>query len=540
MARRRTLIFVTLLTLLAFGLRVLSLDTQSMWRDEVDVLCFAFDFWETLERAMGPDRPAPTPAPDHPRCLPTPGLSQVNPAEGLLPTLRALLTLPGWNGSLYTVAIRPWIGLTGHSAFALRYGALFFGLLAVPLTYVLGRRLLSVGGGLLGATLVALSPHLVWYSQEVKMYGAILALGSLAVYGLRRAVDEASQVSKDFRSLKWWAVAVGATTLALYCHVLAALLIPLQVILGLIWWPRTRRHWRGALVALGCLTLPYLPLLAWQARNWLLPARQATLFTVARLDVMLEATFNGWGGNFVGEPWARLILVALLLLALGGLIRDRLVDRGIESGDRDKDSWREPAALLAWALLPLLGIWLISARQPIFTNRYLVWAAPGFYLLAAAGAVALARLGRGGALIAGGLLAVVWVGDVQALRYQATEPIKPDFRAAADYVENHYQPGDLVIFHLSHVQQNFDFYFEGDYDGWGAPAPGQNMSETDLDFYMRTNTSGHGTLWLVLSEPQMWDPRGLVKAWLDGHAVAPPEVGGFVHVSVYQYTMSNK
>ena len=61
------------------------------------------------------------------------------------------------------------------------------------------------------------------------------------------------------------------------------------------------------------------------------------------------------------------------------------------------------------------------------------------------------------------------------------------------------------------------------------------MSETDLDFYMRTNTSGHSILWLVLSESGMWDPRGLVKAWLDERTVTPPEVRVFAHVSVYRY-----
>ncbi len=563
MTYRRMLTLLTGLTLLAFGLRVLSLDAQSMWRDEVDTLCFALDFWEKLERAVGhgdetgPSLSEPsfeklsTPpwsAPDRPRCQPTPGLSNVDPSDGLWPTLRALLTLPGWNGTLYTVAMRPWIGLTGYSSFALRYSALFFGMLALPLTYVLGRRLFGMTVGLLGATLVAVSPHLVWYSQEAKMYGAILALGLLALYGMRRALDQTSEV------LRWWGVTVGATTLALYTHILTVLLIPLQVALSLIWWPRARRHWRGALVALACLTLPYLPLLVWQSRGWLLPTGQATLFTIRRFDVMLEATFNGWGGHFVGEPWATLILGGLAFLALWGLAwawgegrearnerrgacpEQRRRARG-EGPVLSSGEGREALALMTWVFLPLLGIWFISLRQPIFTNRYLIWAAPAFYMLAAAGAVALARRGRGGALIAGGLLLLVLVGDGRALLHQARQPIKPDFRAAAAYLEPHYRPGDLVIFHLSYMQQNFDFYFAGDYESWGAPAPGEGMSDSDLDFYMRTNTSGHGTIWLVLSEPEMWDPRGLVKAWLDAHAVEPPEAQAFAHVSVYRYVM---
>jgi hypothetical protein len=378
------------------------------------------------------------------------------------------------------------------------------------------------------------------------MYAAILTLSLLAIYGLRRAVDQNSEHARkrhaNSGNLAWWIVTVGATTLALYTHILTALLIPLQVALGLIWWPRTRRHWRVALITLACLTLPYLPLVAWQARNWLLPAGQATLFTVGRLDVMLEATFEGWAGHFVGEPWATVALGGLALLALFGLAGTWLAEDEVEQEDQEieteeSESWREPLALLIWMVMPLLGIWLISARQPIFTNRYLIWAAPAFYLLAAAGVVTLARLGRGGMVLATVLLVVVVAGDGRALLHQATQPIKPDFRAAATYVQERYQPDDLVVFHLSYMENNFDFYFDGAYTGWGAPAPAGSMSDMDVDFHMQAGTRGYGTVWLVLSEAQMWDPSGQVKAWMDAHAVTPPEERVFAHVSVYRYKL---
>ncbi len=540
MMRHRTLILLVVL-FFAFALRALSLDAQSMWRDEIDTFCFTLDFWEKLEQAAAaspvPEGDVSRAEPGRPRCQPTPGLSRIDPSQGVWPTLRALLTLPGWNGPLYTIAVRPWVGLTGYSPFALRYSSLIFGVLAVPLTYVLGRRLLGQAVGLIGAVLVAFSPHLVWYSQEAKMYAAVLAWGLLAIYGLRRAVD-------DDRGARWWGVVVGATTLALYHHILAALLIPLLVVLGVIWWPRTRTHRRGALCALACLTLPYLPLLIWQVDSWLAPAGQATLFTTRRLGMMLGATLEAWGGNFVGEPWATQILAALTFLAVCGLAWDWLTGGG-QTGEG-----REPLALLAWAGLPLMGVWAISTRQPIFVNRYMIWAAPAFYLLAAAGAVALARqtgrrlaqeawveaLCRAGRWIAGGVLLLILVGDGRALLHQATQPIKPDFRAAAACVKAGYRPGDLVLFHLSYMQQNFDYYYGTDYEGRGAPAPGESMSEAELDFYMRTKVSGYEKIWLVLSEAEMWDPRGLVKSWLDEHAPDPPEECVFAHVSVYRYS----
>lgn len=551
MIHRHTLLLLSCLTLLAFGLRVLPLDTQSMWRDEIDTFCFALDFWDVVQQAAGysrssganlSDPPSDEPSsPGRPHCQPTPGLSRVDPSGGLWSTLRTLLTLSGWNGPLYTIAMRPWIGLTGYSSFALRYSSLLLALVAVPLTYVLGRRILGTMVGLIGAMLVALSPHLVWYSQEAKMYAAILTLSLLAIYALRRALDQPCRVFEGLRSLSWWATTVIATTLAFYSHVLAALLIPLQVTLSLVWWPRTRRHWRSASIALAFLTLPYLPLAIWQVRSWLLPSGQATLFTNDRIDLMLDATFDGWGGHLVGEPWATLILAGLALLALFGLARAWLTKREIdtETGERDRHrtGWREPMALAAWISLPLVGIWLISVRQPIFTNRYLVWAAPAFYLLAASGFVGMVRLGRKGALVALGLLLLVVVGDGRALWHQATQPIKPDFKGAAAYLEQRYRPDDLIVFHLSYMADSFDYYYSGAYDSWGAPAPEGGLPENDLELLMRVNTKDHGTVWLVLSESRMWDPRGLIKAWMDAHTMIPPQEQIFAHVSVYRYEL---
>jgi hypothetical protein len=316
--------------------------------------------------------------------------------------------------------------------------------------------------------------------------------------------------------------------------------------LGLIWWPRTRQHWRGALIALSCLTLPYLPLLVWQARNWLMPSGAATLFTIDRLDTILEITFDGWAGHHVQAPWSTLVLIGLALLALVGVTSSLItLDEPNRKTPKNRvrkhklAPWRDVAALMAWMIVPILGIWLISARQPIFTNRYLVWAAPAFYLLASVGFTTLLRAGLGGALVAGMLMLAVLAGNVSALRFQATQPLKPDFSAAAAYVEQAYQPGDLVIFHLSYLENNFDYYYEGAYDGWGAPAPASGLSASDIDAYMLANTTGRATLWLILSESEMWDPQGIVRGWLDANAGPATTEQVFVHVSVIQYQLQD-
>jgi hypothetical protein len=53
---------------------------------------------------------------------------------------------------------------------------------------------------------------------------------------------------------------------------------------------------------------------------------------------------------------------------------------------------------------------------------------------------------------------------------------------------------------------------------------------------MRERTAGYEVVWLVLSEPEMWDARGMTVAWLDEHGT-PDLQADYARVSVIRYRM---
>jgi len=439
------------IVLLAFTVRVYHLDFQSLWRDEMDAVHFAHDS---------------------------------------LSTLLSNFTRAGWNGPLYYLLLRPWLAVAGNSEFALRFFSLLWGVLAVPLTYVVGRRLLAPSPAIRASLLVALSPYLVWYSQEGKMYALVLALALLSVYLYVQALE---------RGGFWrWLGHVVVTSLCLYVHVLAALIVPLQALLFVVWWPRYRARWRGWLAAVAALTLPYLPLALWEIR--ILLSEFTTGHKFVPLPQMLNTMLLAFAqGLWPVHNWLTIGVFVFLLLA-GAILPEKT------------NGWRITVTLLLWFFFPVVSVYLISLKMPIFLDRYLIWIAPAFYLLTARGVIEIGRRSR---LLAAVVLVTLVVLNSRALWWQAHTPIKSDFRAAAAYVRQQRTPDELIIFHISYVRPTFEYYY-GDSSPYADGIPTDaNTPEARLDAAMKAQTQGYDAVWLCYSEATMWDEREMVKAWLE-------------------------
>ena len=131
-----------LIVLLAFALRLHAIDRQDIWGDE------AFSIW--LSSQPLPEVVA--------------GGADTHPP-------------------LYPFLLYAWLRAAGSSPLAVRFLSALIGTLTVPLVFVLGLRAFGQATGLLASLLTAVSPVLVYYSQETRMYGLVAVLGVASVYG---------------------------------------------------------------------------------------------------------------------------------------------------------------------------------------------------------------------------------------------------------------------------------------------------------------------------------------------------------------------
>lgn len=91
---------------------------------------------------------------------------------------------------LYYLLLSFWIRLAGESEFAIRSLSAVFGILAVAVTYALGRLLFDRKVALGAALLLAVAKFAIYYSQEARMYSLLMFLAPLSAYTFWRLVHE--------------------------------------------------------------------------------------------------------------------------------------------------------------------------------------------------------------------------------------------------------------------------------------------------------------------------------------------------------------
>lgn len=386
---------------------------------------------------------------------------------------------------LYYWTLKAWGDTVSSSEFGLRSLSALWGLAAVVLTFLIGRRLFGTLVGTLAALLLAAAPLAVYYSQEVRMYTQVTAFGLLAVYAY------------SLRKNWLYVLAALATLYTQYLGV--AVLIALNLH-ALLWWrSRSRQQWltwfaANVVVAIGFL--PWLPAFLAQQTH--------ALNTSPRTPAGLAAdTLTAYGGGIVrGEIFLMMggVLVALALFGVAA----SLVQRGTQNAERGT------LAAFVW-VVPLALVVALGLRSGLFEVRYLVLSLPGLALLAAFG---IARLARH-PVPAFGLAPLALVPAALALSHQYFDPTlaRDDYRGLVAAIERDARTTDAVVLSAANQNEVFSYYYHGPLPTIGLPA--QRPIDAD-DTRRRLNAikAQYGRVWVVDWAMAEADPRGVIRTWL--------------------------
>jgi mannosyltransferase len=275
------------------------------------------------------------------------------------------------NPPLHFFLMKWWSARTPFEVPWLRVPSALFSALAVWPLFLLARRHVGAWGAVATCLLFSFCNEHYTYAHEVRAYSLLTLLTITGMWQLDR------MVRKEPRALLWL---VLLNTALAYTHFMGWAAIGIQLLCTLVvreWRPAHRGWFKATMVAV-VLFIPY---------GWLFVQRvgasvsQGTWLTAPAWDEPYSILWR-WSN-------APVITVAFLCVIAYAFLRVRLKNSAMRIG-------------LVWAGVPLVGLFLVSFVVPLYLDRYLVWAAPGFALLVAASLSVIAENSK----VIGGSLAV--------------------------------------------------------------------------------------------------------------------------------------
>ncbi len=334
---------------------------------------------------------------------------------------------------LFYVLLHGWMQVFGEGDFAVRALPGVFGLLALPLAFIIGRRRGGMVLAWLTTAVVAVSPFAVRYSDEARMYSLVMLLVLVGMVLLDDMV-------RLHRTGPVRVLGLALTTAALLYTQYWALWICAAVGLLMLW--RIRRPTDPedraasirvviAMVSGLVLFIPWIPTMLYQSAHTATPWASAMRPTAVVSWTLCVFSF----GDYADSAIFASVLVILILLALFGRARST---RSIEVSSTSRRQVRFEALVVLLVLL--ISTVTSLAANAAYAPRYAAVYFPLVALIAAAGITRfVSRPGR--FLVALVVLLPMLAGSVLSARESRSQ--SGEIGAAVDAAA---APGDLVLY----------------------------------------------------------------------------------------------
>lgn len=270
---------------------------------------------------------------------------------------------------LYYWALKAWTELFGTSEAGLRTMSIFFAAATIIVTFFLTRKLFGRKVANVALIFLALSPMLVRYGDEARMYTMAAFFVVSATYALVKA--------NETRRRKWWVFYGVLVALGMWVHYFAALLwlahwvwhawaTHSKGISFKAWWKKFfNREWVIAYIVAVVAYLPWLPFMLKQlgvvqfGGFWIGPVSTDTPANY------LTNTFYYLEHGQV-QSWLALVLIAVVILVIVLIPK---VYKSFAKADKSKFIL---VASLAWAPPVLLFLASLPPLRSSFVERYLI------------------------------------------------------------------------------------------------------------------------------------------------------------------------
>jgi hypothetical protein len=415
----------------------------------------------------------------------------------------------------------------------------------VALLYRLAAELYGERVAVIACVLAAISPPLVYYSQEAKGYHLVV-LGTVCSGWMWLRLHRQSSVARGAGPWVWFGI---ATLLAVGAHYFALLFLLAQNLWAVVWWRdntaiRARNSmwqhlakWMGVQI----LALTSLLVYAWWSVAALMGSSERAFLSVSVPILPRLTDVARWGATTIAQwhqPGLHLLTfmrefvqeiaggpAATPVLAVGaGLALAVLIVLGWPDCAA---RWFPRANWALWLAAPLLLGAFFSLRFSYYFPRFLIFILPCVLLLAAVGAERLWRRSRAAALSLGLLLFGLWSAVLYTHYLDPGDPAE-DWRGLAQRLVRLQRRGDLAVYSYDWIQGYLHSYLspkvEPDY---------LFFSGVDLKAFERVARS-HSRVWFLDYQTTPFAVGNWAGEWMREHyGVVASEAFGHAQLTLF-------
>ena len=402
---------------------------------------------------------------------------------------------------LFYFLLKIWSNIFGNTDFAMRFMSVFFGAVSIILAFHLLKRWFGVKTAAVATALLSLSPFLIRYGQEMRMYTLIFAI----VLGATYALDLALETKKK----RYYIIYAVLVALGMWTHYFTALawLAHVVYLTAVKKINIFKKPWLWTYLGAVLLFIPWIPAFLTQTATvqqgfWIPGVTFSTL-----PDYISEAAYFKEFSNGVDAWWALLLIVwcAIFGLVLYYNLKKtpdceksltlKTTKKTIKLS-ASKTSNRQPARkklllLIILVFVPPVLLFLLSMPplSSMFVSRYVTYSAILLFALAGCLAMLVSRKNLRLALI----LLVLSLGvEVYGIVNVETREPRGYSKEIVTTIQSLSEPGEPTVLKDDGLQEyDFSFYSTEknpiyivdewtDYP-WGSMYPLRDYRATTID-----------------------------------------------------------
>ncbi|MEM2925596.1 MAG: glycosyltransferase family 39 protein [Methanocellales archaeon] len=421
----------------------------------------------------------------------------------------------------------------GESEFILRLPSAVFGILTIPVAYKLGEYYFGKNEGLISAFLLSISYFHIRYSQEARMYAQLLFFSALSLYFFSRAIKENQN--------KFWIAFIFASTLGVYSHYFALLLIPSYISFFGIMKLKVdnsntlRFQSRKFLLSLIGIAILSLPLASGFYITILHKTAPGTIWGVRPSLEFIPMIFGSLSGGYLNLPFF------IVFFAFGFI--------SIWNKDRKKAIF-----LSTWIFIPIL-LSIGIAYLIFFQLRYLIFLLIAYLIVVSKGITSIfskvilsenraikgmrkkrvesiktrkiANIHFTKLLVILLIIAILIAANFSSLANYYLYPNRDDWKGVASYLNEHTQEGDVIISLLLSHNLPFQYYYNAQGRELIIPV---NYTISEL----KSLTSMNKTTWyLIHKDTIIVDPNLEISNWISANA-EPGFLSPYIRIYVHR------